>query len=285
MGETAQELTEFYLIEKINGFFSPDDYLLFRYLNQVYGSNVKKGLEIGVFCGKSLLGLACAFESAQFVGVDPFFEDFFNPSAFKDEDKILSTVCNNLTPKERISGIFSIGKQIDERFDKDVSSRITVIESTQEDFIEANQDRFALCHLDGEHSYRSVKYFFDRIDRLMVNGSLIIVDDFFNPQFPGIAEAVYTHPSFKTSVFPLVYTSGKAAFLYNPADNTAIETLARGLQERYESDTFVVNQLEDESIVVSKRLSDKYIEAREYRNRQKQERFLERAWARIRTRF
>ena len=136
--------------------------------NLILDNNLKKGLEIGVYNGRSLFAAAYAFKEnkGHITGIDPWtFEEAFQPE-LPEANKFLEQL--NI-----------------ERFYEDTLSKaikydlnVTVIRTTSDKFFEKNTEIFDYIHVDGNHS--SDKAYLDIQNALKIlspNGFLLL-DDF-----------------------------------------------------------------------------------------------------------
>src|SRR3989339_133226 len=101
-------------IKKLNGFLNIEEMNLFANLINAQPQNNNPILEIGVFCGRSLTAMACV-SNLKTVGVDPFFEDFNNKYAVKDEAIYLARKTGQTTAQERIKKIYNSLKILDKK--------------------------------------------------------------------------------------------------------------------------------------------------------------------------
>lgn len=200
----------------IRGFFSFPVFKLFSHIEEVSSRNPENKnlpvLEIGVYCGMSLLGLGLIFKNRKIIGIDPFFESF-EGSTFDEEAKFLEHKANYIDGKGRLDNLL---KKIESL---KMSDRMQVKKMTQETFLEDNKlEKYQLIYIDGEHTYKSVASFLDKIDYLLPTNGFLVFDDFFNAVFPGVTEATHTHACYKKSLFPVCYAFNKGVFIYKPTE-------------------------------------------------------------------
>ncbi|MBT4651906.1 MAG: class I SAM-dependent methyltransferase [Candidatus Pacebacteria bacterium] len=248
-----KQVSEIYQkINKLNGLFSIDAYYFFVSLNQVFQYKLISILEIGVFCGKSLIGLASAFPLAnKIVGVDPFFENFHNSFALKGEAEELISASGNMTPKQRLSKLHKVAKIISKIFSNNIQEKIVIHKTTQEQYLKLRKQspEFSIIHVDGEHSYNAVKDLLDNLPSILKPGGIIIIDDILNIGFPGIAEALFRHHNYKKTLFPLVYAFNKGVFIYKSAKFFRQNILEK-ITEIYNSSDYNIRVLHDNSLMI-----------------------------------
>jgi len=262
--EVYSHLEQYYSeINNLPGFMDFDMLNLFYNLQNINPS-IDPVVEIGVFCGRSLAGLACAFYEARIIGVDPFFDDFGNSPAFADEADYLTTASQYLSPSERKSKLIETLKKIDAQFpDINLDKRVRLIEKTQEDFFSQHigEQFFQLVHIDGEHTFKAIKDCLDRISEFLSNDAWIIVDDILNSGFPDISEAVHTHPDYRKRFWPVFYGFNKGVYIFNPRSLEYISQVKVDLLKKYEGSQFTVRHMHDGSLQVvrneSKRSNEK----------------------------
>lgn len=117
-------------------------------------------LEVGVFTGGFIICHLRNNEKLFAVGVDPF------PGLEKFRDELF----NNLEMYK-------------------IRNRYLHYDRIDEIKIELNQ--FSLIHLDGEHSESALSKDLIGASRLIDRNGIIVVDDFFHLDFPGVSSAVY----------------------------------------------------------------------------------------------
>lgn len=201
----------------IPGFLSFNAFKLFRHLETITSDNNEiknlKILEIGVYCGRSLLGLGLINRGRKVIGVDPFYETFENSSAFEDEANYLKNNSNFQSRDSRLKKLAEKSESLG------IKNNIEVKTTTQEKFLEIEiPEKYQLIYLDGEHTYKSLMFFLEKMDSILTQGGFLVIDDFLSFGFPGISEAVHTHRSYKKDIFPVCYGFNKAVFVYKPSE-------------------------------------------------------------------
>lgn len=238
-------------LEALVGFLDADAFRLFCMLGSLSPSEAAPVLEVGVFCGRSLAGLALAFPDAPAVGVDPMFEAFDNEHALEGEGAFLTRAAGGATPEERLATLRRVLEALSADGDAGLSERVTVERVTQAQFLADPTDDavFQAVHLDGEHTYAAVEEAMNHLPVLLIEGGWLIMDDFSNPGFPEIAEAIHRHPSFRNELIPAVYGFNKGVFLYRP-DAPRLRTVLDALEAWCRKAGYLVRLLADGSMVV-----------------------------------
>jgi hypothetical protein len=239
-------------IKKLNGFLDINAYFLMENLHKAHNLGNKPTLEIGVFCGRSLIGLANIFQTKT-VGVDPFFEDFHNEYAHDDEAKYLHKKTGGMTRQERVDCIYKTLDTLDKKNNTKLKDLTKLEIMPQAEFFKKRDrnEKYQAVYIDGEHTYGAVKEAIDQFDNILLPESWIIIDDFFAASFPGIAEAMFTHSMFKKSIFPMFYCFGKAVFMYKPESKEKFITIRNSVTKNYSTDKYHVNkQNHDNSIEI-----------------------------------
>lgn len=250
LGLDNDDQSEYEEIIKLPGCLGSDAFKLFKNLSELNYKTIDKALEIGVFCGRSLLGIALAFPNAKVVGVDPFFEDFSDSPAFENEAAYLRNKSGNTTKKQRIEKIWLIADRLPK-----TKGRIRLEECTQDAFITKNTEKFDLVHIDGEHSYKAVFDIIDQFNNVLSPDSLVIVDDMPSPAFPEISEAVYAHPNYNKNLFPIFYGFNKAVFIYSPSNKEVLFDIKNKLYNSYNSNIYTTRKMHDGSIMTIKKIT------------------------------
>lgn len=210
--------SDFQKIQDIPGFLSQNAFHLFSTLSEITNCNTKltnqNVLEVGVYCGRSLLALGLLNRRNKVVGVDPFYNSFYNSPAYPEEAKYMADKSLNTDANTRIDILKSKISALS--LENTVELRI----ETQESFIEhAKSGKYKLAYVDGEHSYKSISFFLNNMDKLLVKDSLLVIDDILSAGYPGISEALHRHKSFKKTLIPICYAFNKGVFIYKPTIN------------------------------------------------------------------
>lgn len=243
-----EEQFEYDTIKKLHGCLGSDAFKLFKNLSKLKDKDVNKALEIGVFCGRSLLGIAFAFKTTEITGVDPFFENFSDSTALENEAMYLQNKSGNTTKKQRIENIWLVAGRFPE-----LKKRLKLKQYTQEIFLTKNTEKFNLIHIDGEHSYKAVFDIINQFKNILSSDSLVIIDDMPNPGFPEISEAVYVHPDYNKNIFPVFYGFNKSVFVYSPVNKHTLSDLKNKLYNLYNSKIYTTRIMHDGSIMADRK--------------------------------
>lgn len=249
--------SDFDIISRLRGFLTLDGFGLFCNLRQLSYMPGKPVLEIGVFCGRSLAGLACAFEQVEVVGVDPFYEDFNNSPALEGEAEYLALAAKNMSAEERISVFWKIVDSITRKKANNLRTRIRLLRTTQDEFFRQRlgEERYQLVHVDGEHTYEAVNSCLDMLDNLLVPGAWLVIDDLLNWGFPDISRAVHTHRGFRRAFWPVFYGFNKGVFMVKPDCRARVSTAKERIYAAYSSrpEHYVVRRTCDMAVVAYRR--------------------------------
>ncbi len=147
----------------IKGWFYKESAELFIWIDYIHKANNIKGnlLEIGTFQGKSaiLLGLLANSEK---VGLCDIFR------TQKDKEAVI----------KHINVFFK-----DQEF-------IKIYHKSSNDLSDSELNNCRLFHIDGDHSYEQAYKDLKLASKSIIEQGIIIVDDFFNIDHPGVTEAV-----------------------------------------------------------------------------------------------
>jgi hypothetical protein len=150
-----------------------------------------------------------------------------------------------------MQGIHQLADIIDSETQSQVSDKIQLIRTTQDEYLAKKKQstKHAICHVDGEHTFEAVVKLLDALPNLMKQDGLIIIDDILNLGYPGIAEAVYTHPNFKKSFFPIIYAFNKGVFIYGTSEKSR-QSLIHTLNNQLKNKSYTIRKLHDQSLMV-----------------------------------
>ena len=166
----------------IRGWFYKESAELFIWIDYIHKANNIKGnlLEIGAFHGKSaiLLGLLANNET---VGLCDIFRT--------QEDKETVT--------KHINVFFK-----DQEF-------IKIYHKSSNDLSDSESNNCRLFHVDGDHSYEQAYKDLKLASKSIIGQGIIIVDDFFNIDFPGVTEAASKILVEDKTLSPLLIGFGK----------------------------------------------------------------------------
>jgi hypothetical protein len=119
------------------------------------------------------------------------------------------------------------------------------LEGTAEHLLECAGGPYRLFRVDGEHSLEVALHELRLANAVMAEGGVIMVDDYFDPKFPGVSEAV--NPFFllyrnEVRVEPFLITGNKLFLvtkeyenLYREAIDAAID---KNLEEVWDAELF-----------------------------------------------
>ena len=189
--------------EEIPGWCAPDASLMFMAYHQLLADAGLAGdvLEIGVYHGLSAIGIAAIRgEGHRFVAVDLFDE-----------------------PQSQNGPDYGVGYRLQfmanmRRFYDDLSF-LTTIAAPSATLRPADLGSgFSFCHIDGGHSSAEAYADLQLCSAITSPGGLIALDDYFNPSYPGVAEAAIRfgteHPG---TLRPIAIGPNKALFQREPA--------------------------------------------------------------------
>jgi len=161
---------------RIEGWYQFEAALLFMRYNQLVREDGIDGdvLEIGVYHGLSTIAMAqLRSESRRLVVIDPFDD------AGQTNKEMYGTHIRTMFERNFASFypkapfLHVIGRS---------SSDVSASELCQEG------GSFSFCHIDGGHSREETFSDLSLCEQLLAAGGLIALDDYFNPQHPGVVE-------------------------------------------------------------------------------------------------
>lgn len=201
----------------INGWFSPASHGLFSfYLDFQNKQNINGNLgEIGVWEGKSAC-IICNYskENEKIVLIDPLIEKN-SENIFRNIDAVCRRIPENIELNNCISDNF---------LNHDTSLL---------------RKSFRFFHIDGCHTGTNVYSDLELADVLLHEDSILVVDDFFNPSYPQITEALYKYLFLNPYKFRLFFNGFNKAYLCRPGkysfyysytfENLQKEMLSKGM--------------------------------------------------------
>ena len=177
-------------LEKIEGWFLPGAQLIFDFLLAYQHNKAQLGnlFEIGVWHGKSASLMAKYLrDKEQFFLIDHEFKKDKIEESIRLVRGDIPSMMQYLPIKsntiETLKGIQNIYKQV----------------------------RF--MHIDGEHSGEMVYQDMETAHKLLSNDGVLVMDDFFNPAFPQVTEAVYRYLHDQPYHFKMFICGYRKAFL------------------------------------------------------------------------
>jgi predicted O-methyltransferase YrrM len=237
---------EYEALQRLPGFMDLEMMMLFEHLAEVMPSE-DPVLEIGVYCGRSLGGLACSFPQSRIVGVDPFYENYAESPAFEDEAAFLSRTSNQLSAEARKRRFWDVVRFLDREFSLNTEARVELREITQEAFLEQHNEseQFQLVHIDGEHTFSAVSECLDALQSLLRPNAWVVVDDLLNPGFPDISDAVHSHAAYRKQLHPVFYGFNKAVYLFSPSSLGLVDAAVTELKRLYEVPGYTTRTMHD----------------------------------------
>ncbi len=163
------------VFRQIDGWFQADAALLFMAYNQLLARHGVAGhtLEIGVHHGLSAIGVASLRGREKlFYAIDLF-------------DDLQSKNTSHSGAGER--AVFERNMQ---RLFPDTGFLRTIARASA-DVVPADLGLgFSFCHIDGGHSREETQRDLALCEAVLMPGGIVAIDDYFNPQFPGVSEGV-----------------------------------------------------------------------------------------------
>ena len=189
--------------DRIEGWLSPDAALMFMAYNEVIAAHDIAGdvLEIGVHHGLSALTLAAMrCDGAQLVAIDLF-----------DELQARNVSGSGSGSRER----FVLNMR---EFFGDIAF-VRCIAAASSTLGQADVGSgFSFCHVDGGHTARETYQDLDLCSRVLLPGGLLALDDYFNPEFPGVCEgAIKFWLGHDGALTPVAVGFNKVLFQKTPA--------------------------------------------------------------------
>lgn len=163
----------FHAFRSIEGWFSFDAALAFMAYNQLIAAEGIAGdvLEIGVHHGLSAIAVASLrAPGAKFVAVDLFETQ---------QDKNVSGSG---------SGNLQVFLKNMQSFYDDLQFLRPVACASPEIRVADTGKRFSFCNIDGGHSQDETYHDLCLSYRILIDGGLVALDDYFNPSYPGVCE-------------------------------------------------------------------------------------------------
>lgn len=181
---------------RIPGWFSLDAYMMMCLYHQLA---LPPGdvLEIGVFQGLSAIGVAALRgPNRRFFAIDSFRAAILNYEPSEIRERFLKHM------REFHNAL-------------DFMTLLEVRSNTLAP--ETFPTRFSLCHLDGDHTVEGVLHDLELSFAVLEDGGLLVMDDYYNPMFPGVSEALNRYQLAHPYHFrPLAYGIGKLILQKGP---------------------------------------------------------------------
>ena len=190
------------LFRNIEGWFAFDAALLFMAYNQMVRAAGIAGdvLEIGVHHGLSTIAVASLRGPAgKVVAIDLFDQQHLNVSG------------SGMGDRARFEQNMRL-------FYPDLSFLTTLTQSSSTLTPDSLGRGFSFCHIDGGHSRQETFQDLCLCYEISLPGALIVLDDYFNPQFPGVCEgALQFWGARPNALTPVAVGFNKVIFQKNPA--------------------------------------------------------------------
>lgn len=110
------------------------------------------------------------------------------------------------------------------KFDEHVSASINALigdskEVLTDSFKEKAENQYRWIHIDGEHTYAGVESDLTNADRFLNSRGIICCDDFFNPRYPQISDAVFRYIYQHADRLCFFAIGHNKCYLCRPAEN------------------------------------------------------------------
>ena len=183
---------------ELPGWFSDLDALLFACFDEVQRNGSVRGdlLEIGVYRGKSAALLGYFVREGERLVVCDLFDSAAPGAANVEENERFYP---DLSRKSFEDTFLRFHRRLPEVFQCD---------STELQGSAGLQRGFRFIHVDGSHLYDIVRQDIATAHALLVEGGLVVFDDFCRPHTPGVAAAVWEAVAART-IRPICITDSK----------------------------------------------------------------------------
>jgi hypothetical protein len=156
------------------------------------------GLEIGVFQGRSFLGICAALSPGDTaVAVDIFDDQSLNFDGSGKAANLMQIFTDNVAAHAP----------------KDVKVEVMAADSLAlqpQDILARAQQRFRIISIDGGHTAEHVMNDLALASAMLVNGALVILDDWMSPHWPGVQEGYVRYmANANTRLAPVFYVENK----------------------------------------------------------------------------
>ena len=208
---------------KIKGWFSLDALRLFDAIDKIHQFMGVLGHigEIGVHCGKSLIPLCMLRrQHEKALGVDCWDEQTLNKSG---SGKVKSPPIREAAARNVATVLGSTKGVILMSGDSQDATALTYLDAIHRD--DKTLPGFRLWHVDGGHWKSNVVHDAMACAGTLVTGGVILLDDTYNPDWPGVGEGmkVLIEKGWLVPIGPSVY-GGKTA-LCRPVDRPRLKPL------------------------------------------------------------
>jgi hypothetical protein len=189
---------------RIEGWFSYDAALMFMAYHQLLGAHGIGGnvLEIGVHHGLSTIAMAALRAPAAKLYVVDLFESlqFQNTSRSGSGNREI------------------FDRNMHEFFGETAGFLMPIVSASGSLDPSAFPGEFSFCHVDGGHSRAETLRDLELSASLLMPGGLVALDDYFNPEFPGVCEGAVEFSIAHTGVLqPIACGYNKVLFQKLPA--------------------------------------------------------------------
>lgn len=229
---TAEQVQQFLTATRgIEGWFFPIDALLFGAFDEIQSRESIGGnlFEIGVHHGRSAILLARMLRDAEVLGVCDVFgaqELNVDRSGEGSRELFLHNVAAHASlapPRLRV-----FAKR---------SSELTVAETTPD---------CRLFHIDGGHRPADVVNDLGVAVQALAADGVVVVDDVFNPSWPGVSEGVYAYLAQQPDALAPIVIGGNKAYFVRPAALPRYRTYLQDIASElfFRSDAFAFESKE-----------------------------------------
>jgi Methyltransferase domain len=188
---------------RIRGWFSYDAALMFMAYNQLNSAAVISGdtLEIGVYHGLSAIAIASLRGAGRKMYAIDLFEELESDAAYG------SGASYRRTFEENIASFYG------------ADHSIVPVTGASGKLKPADFGRsFSFCHVDGGHSPEETDADLRFASEILMPGGLLALDDYFNPQHPGVCEGAIEFSRRNEGVLqPLAIGYNKVLFQKKPS--------------------------------------------------------------------
>lgn len=212
------------------GWFSDVDLHLFALINEIQLASRVAGdlLEVGAYLGKSAVPLGFMCRENESLTIIDLWDQAAYLEALEHQDRYRGRVSRQEAEARRIAphnrAEFTANyRRFHDRL-PDIRQGLSSEHLTQ-----LPAERFRFIHIDGAHDWGAVSGDLNQALRILLPGGVVVFDDVFHPDWPGIGAAVWPACA-KGDLVPIATTSNKLYATRAPSSVSAA-SIARVVEE------------------------------------------------------
>jgi hypothetical protein len=208
--------------KKVEGWFSREALEIIAFISNLQTSEKINGAlcEIGVHHGRSFVLLSLLSQSDEICLAIDLFEnqdENIDESGFGNKDILLKNLKSNECDLNRVKII-----------------QKNSLNLSPSELLDISKQKFRFFSIDGSHLANTVQNDISIAESVLCKGGIVLMDDYFNEQWPGVSEGTLKHLLHKnSSLIPFAIFENKVLFINSADEKSRYVNMLKNLAPRF----------------------------------------------------